>query len=194
MFIGFDAMARNEKVFQGTYAFDASTRGEASFVTDVFELKGRASDLQITTSSNVDNNWIYLNYALINQDSGQAYDFGREVSYYHGHDSDGAWSEGHRSDTVTIPTVPAGKYYLRVEPESDLGHRTIYYTIEAKRDVPQMSFFGLAFLALLAPAGLVTWRSLNFEHLRWAESDYAPGDGSKTPLSFTSIFGNKEDS
>jgi hypothetical protein len=194
LFIFFDAVARNEKVFQGTYGFDASTRGEASFVTDVFELKGRASDLQITTSSNVDNNWIYLNYALINQDSGQAYDFGREVSYYHGYDSDGSWSEGHRSDTVTIPTVPAGKYYLRVEPESDLGRRTIYYTIEAKRDVPQVSFFGIAFLALLAPAGLVTWRSLNFEHLRWAESDYAPADGAKTPLSFTNIFGNREDS
>ena len=27
--------------------------------------------------------------------------------------------------------------------------RTIYYTIAAKRDVPQLSFFGIAFLALL---------------------------------------------
>ena len=41
-----------------------------------------------------------------------------------------------------------------------------------KRDVPQISFFGLAALALLIPACLITWRSLNFEHLRWAESDY----------------------
>jgi hypothetical protein len=191
-FIGFDALARNEQVFQGTYGFDAGNRGEASFVTDVFELKGHTSDLQITTSANVNNSWLYLNYALINQDSGQAYDFGREVSYYHGYDEDGFWSEGHSIDTVTIPTVAPGKYYLRVEPESDLGHRNIYYTIAAKRDVPQMSFFGIAFLALLAPAGLISWRSLTFEHLRWAESDYAPADSAKTPLSFVSLFGDKD--
>jgi hypothetical protein len=30
--------------------------------------------------------------------------------------------------------------------------------------------------------------------LRWAESDYAPADGVKASLSFTNIFGNKEDS
>ncbi|MGB7863789.1 MAG: hypothetical protein WCF74_10410, partial [Candidatus Sulfotelmatobacter sp.] len=115
---------------------------------------------------------------LINQDTGQAYDFGREVSYYHGYDSDGFWSEGKQDDSVAIPSVPPGNYYLRVEPESDSGRGTIWYSITATRDVPQMSFFGLAFLALLVPAALITWRSLNFEHLRWAESDYAPAASS----------------
>jgi hypothetical protein len=137
-------------------------------------LKGRTSTLELSTTTNVDNNWIYLNYALINQDTGQAYDFGREVSYYHGHDSDGSWTEGSRSDSVAIPSVPPGTYFLRVEPESDSGHGTIHYEITAKRDVPQFSFFGIALLALLVPAALITWRSINFEHLRWAESDHAP--------------------
>ena len=36
--------------------------------------------------------------------------------------------------------------------------------------------FGLAALALLIPAGFITWRSMPFEHLRWAESD--SGDSS----------------
>jgi hypothetical protein len=31
---------------------------------------------------------------------------------------------------------------------------------------------------LLVPAGLITWRSINFEHLRWAESDYGDGEES----------------
>jgi len=47
-----------------------------------------------------------LNYALINQDSGQAWDFGREVSYYHGYDSDGSWHEGKQADEVVIPERP----------------------------------------------------------------------------------------
>jgi len=172
--------ARDEQVFEQSYEFNTNVKGEASFVTDVFELKGHTSDVELTTTANVNNNWIYVNYALINQDTGHAYDFGREVSYYHGYDEDGSWSEGSSKDTVTVPCIPAGNYYLRVEPESDLNRGTIYYTITLRRDVPQASFFGLGILALLLPAGLVTWRSLNFEHLRWAESDHggAPDDGS----------------
>jgi hypothetical protein len=165
MLVGFSSFARNEKVIQENYTFNTNARGKASFVTDVFELKGHTSDLELTTTSDVDNNWIFVNYALINEDTGQAYDFGREVSYYHGYDEDGSWSEGARENSVTIPTVPPGNYYLRVEPESDVGHGTISYSISARRDVPQMGFFGLALLALLVPAGLITWRSMNFEHL-----------------------------
>lgn len=176
MLAAFSAFERNEQVLEGDYSFDTNTRGEASFVTEPFELKGHTSDLELATHTSLSNNWIYLNFALINQDTGQAYDFGREVSYYHGHDEDGAWSEGSIDDTVAVPSVPPGKYYLRIEPESDFGHGKIYYGITAKRDVLQASFFGLALLALLVPAGLITWRSMSFEHLRWAESDYAPAE------------------
>jgi hypothetical protein len=171
MLIGFAVTARNEQVMYGTYQFNTNSRGEASFVTDVFEVNGHTSNLELTTEANVNNNWMYVNYALINRDTGQAYDFGREVSYYSGSDQDGPWTEGSRYDHVTIPSVPPGYYYLRVEPESDTGRGTIDYSISLKRDVPQMSFYGLAFLALLAPAALITWRSMNFEHLRWAEGD-----------------------
>ena len=166
------SMARDEQVFEQSVEFNTNVKSEASFVTDVFELKGHTSNVELTTAAKVNNNWIYLNYALINQDTGHAYNFGREVSYYHGYDEDGSWSEGSTKDTVTVPSVPPGNYYLRVEPESDYNHGTIYYTITLKRDVPQASFFALGVLALLLPAALITWRSLNFEHLRWAESDY----------------------
>ena len=171
LMMGFYSVARNEQIFSQSYSFNTNGKSEASFVTEDFELKGRTSNVELTTSAHVDNNWIYLNYALIDEDTGHAFDFGREVSYYHGYDSDGAWSEGSQKDTVTIPGVPPGRYYLRVEPESDYYRGTIYYSITLTRDVPQASFFGLGALALLIPAGFITWRSVNFEHLRWAESD-----------------------
>lgn len=169
MMVLFWSVSRNEQVFQSTYQFNSSTRGEASFVTDVFQLAGHTSNLQIGATANVNNSWIYLSYALINQDTGKAYDAGREISYYYGYDSDGFWSEGERNNTVTIPSVPPGHYYLRVEPESDSRGGIITYTVTATRDVPQASFFGIALLALLVPAGFITWRSMSFEHLRWAE-------------------------
>jgi len=172
---GFDFASNKTTVFDSSYRLNAGEpKGEASFVTDVFELGGRTSNVQITTSASVDNSWIYLNYALINQDSGQAWDFGREVSYYHGYDSDGSWTEGSRRDTVVIPSIPAGHYYLRIEPEVDARHPPISYSVQVKRDVPVLGFFGIAFLALLLPAIAITWRSMNFERMRWAESDHPP--------------------
>jgi len=174
--VGCSMFMRHDEVIQGSYLFNTSSPSEASFVTDPFTLKGRTSNVELTTTAYVDNNWIYLNYALINQDTGQAYDVGREVSYYHGYDQDGAWSEGSQTDTVVLPSVPPGNYYFRVEPESDPGHGAITYSIAARRDVLQLNFFGIALLALLVPPALITWRSVNFEHLRWAESDYAPPD------------------
>jgi hypothetical protein len=174
MMIGFDLIARNQQVFTGYYKYNANQRGEASFVTDDFEVKGHTSNVEVTTSTDLNNRWIYLNYALINEDTGQAFDFGREVSYYHGYDSDGSWSEGSANDHVAIPRVPPGRYYLRVEPEGDPGYGVTYYTVIVKRDVPQYIFYAIALGALLLPAILLTWRSLSFEHLRWAESDHPP--------------------
>lgn len=174
MMIGFDIAARNQPVFTGYYKYDSNHRGEASFVTDDFEVNGHTSNIEVTTSTDLNNRWIYLNYALINETTGQAFDFGREVSYYHGYDSDGAWSEGSANDSVAIPKVPAGRYYLRVEPEGDPGYGVTYYTVSVKRDVPQYSFYGIALGVLLLPAVLLTWRSLSFEHRRWMESDHPP--------------------
>ena len=90
---------------------------EASFVTDTFEVKGHPSNVEISIHTDLNNNWAYFNFALINEDTGQGYDFGREVSYYTGRDSDGAWSEGSPNDSVIVPSVAPGTYYLRVEPE-----------------------------------------------------------------------------
>ena len=174
LMIGFDMMARNEQVLSGSYKFDSREHADASFVTDDFDLKGHTSNVEVDTSTDLNNRWIYLNYALINEETGQAFDFGREVSYYHGYDSDGSWSEGGQNDSVAVPSVPPGRYYLRVEPEGDPSYGVTYYSVTIKRDVPQYSFYGLALLALLAPAILLTWRTLSFEHLRWAESDHPP--------------------
>lgn len=172
---GFDLASSKTTVFDSSYRLNAGEpKGEASFVTDVFNLDGRTSNVQVTTSANVDNSWIYLNYALIDQDSGQAWDFGREVSYYHGYDSDGSWTEGSRKDEVVIPSVPAGHYYLRIEPEVDPRHPPLVYTVQVRRDVTVPGLFGVAFLALLIPAIVITWRSMSFERARWAESDHPP--------------------
>ena len=171
----FDMRAKKEPVLQQTYQYNrADAKSESSFVSDEFALGGDTSTVEVKTSAPVDNHWIYLNYALINLDTGQAWDFGREVSYYHGYDSDGSWTEGKQTDSVVIPSVPAGHYYLRIEAETDPSLPRIAYTVDVIRDVPVFGIYGIAFVALLLPALVISWRAYTFERSRWSESDHPP--------------------
>lgn len=177
-------ISKNKTVFTRAYVFDTNDPvGEHSFVTDTFEFTGtRSAPVKIESYANLDNNWIYLNYALVNEDTGQTYDFGREVSYYSGYDSDGSWTEGSRRDSAIIPSVPPGHYFLRIEPESDRKPGSISYTVTVTHDYPVGYWFWIAVALLFAPALLITWRSMSFEHLRWQESDHA-GSGVISTLS-----------
>jgi hypothetical protein len=96
------------------------------------------------------------------------------VSYYFGYDSDGSWKEGKPNDSVVVPEVPAGTYYLRIEPEVDASHPQIVYSVDVRRDVPVNGFFGIGFLALLIPAIVISLRAASFERSRWSESDHPP--------------------
>ncbi len=168
-------MSRKETVFTGQYQFDRTKGDSTAFVTDPFELKGRNSNVDFQIQTNLANDWMYLNLALINEATGQALDVGRQVSYYSGNDSDGSWTEGSTNDHFRLGSVPSGKYILRVAPEGDeTSRQPVNYQLIIKRDVPSYLFYGVAFLALLLPAGLASAPQVSFEQRRWAESDHAP--------------------
>jgi hypothetical protein len=109
-------LAGNRTVFSNGYTFDRQTT-EAAFVTTPFELDGRRSGVAIDIGTSLENDWVFFSLALINEATGEAREVSRQVSYYSGSDSDGSWSEGTRSETVRLAAVPAGRYFLRVEPE-----------------------------------------------------------------------------
>src|SRR6266403_2335048 len=172
---GFDMRAKKQPVLHETYLFNRfDSKNEASFVTNIFELTGHTSTVEVKTNAPVSNHRIYWNYALINQDTGQAWDFGRELSYYYGYDSDGSWSEGKQNDVVVIPSIPSGHYYLRIEPEVDPALPSIPYTVDVTHDVPVFGIYGIAFVALLVPVVIISFRAYTFELSRWSESDHPP--------------------
>ncbi len=156
--------------FSDHYAYSQGVKSDSAFVTPTFALDGRNSNVELSIHTDLDNNWAYFNFALINDQTGQTFDFAREVSYYH--DSDG--SDGNRNNNVIIPSVPSGQYYLRVEPEMEAGSPYVRYELELRRNVPNYGFFGVAALLLLIPPVLATFRKHSFEAARWRESDYAP--------------------
>lgn len=166
-------------VFSQPYAFTPPGSDSAAFVTPVFPVAGRTSNLEVEIATDLNDSWAYFNLSLINEQTGRALDFGREVSYYSGRDEDGFWSEGEQTDRSYLPAVPAGNYFLRVQPEgAPAGSRMVGYTIRLRRDVPRVTFYLLA-LGLLAVVPFVAVvRMTAFEGARWKESDYAPSGSS----------------
>lgn len=174
----FTFFAGNREVYRKNFQFSQSAPGEHSLVTDIFDVTGRTSNIEVDIASDIENDWAYFNLALINEQTGQGYDFGRELSYYKGRDSDGNWSEGGKRDSVVIPRVPAGRYYLRIEPEMEAGgNHFMSYEVAVRRDVPSTWILLFALPLLLLPALITTIRSAAFEGRRWQESDYAPAGG-----------------
>ncbi|HYM09965.1 MAG TPA: DUF4178 domain-containing protein [Bryobacterales bacterium] len=160
----FSNVGAHEQVFRDSYSFSPGVN-PPSFVTPSFDLKGRTSTVEIAIHTNLYYDWAYFNFALINQDTGQAYDFGREIDYNPG---DLAQSP---NDRVLIPSVPAGHYFLRVEPEVTGGQyrKPLRYELTIRRDVPATMFYWIAGLLILAPPIFMSLRAAGFEKARWQE-------------------------
>lgn len=161
-------------VFRQSYHFSPTAPGERSFVTSMFDFTGSSSNVEVTITTDLNNSWAFFGLALINDGTGVAYDSGKEVSYYTGRDSDGNWTEGNRRESVVFPNVPAGRYYLRVEPEmpADAPMPLVNYELSVTRGVPALGWFIPVFILLLIPPIWISWRAFSFENTRWAESDY----------------------
>jgi hypothetical protein len=175
---------RGEIVYYKAYTFSTADKGEPSLVTPIFELKGRPQPMELTVRTSLVNDWAYFNFALINDDTGDAFEFGREVSYYAGRDSDGSWSEGSSDSSAYLPPVPAGHYYLRIEPEMDAkdGGRPVNgafvnemkYDIILRRGVTNTVWYWFAIVLLMIPPIFGSIRRKSFETRRWMQSDYPP--------------------
>jgi hypothetical protein len=94
------------------------------------------------------------------------------VSYYHGVEDGESWTEGSPTDTVTLPTVPAGRYFLRIETEGDRTASPVRYRVRVVRDVSTSLWFLVALVFIVVPPILASWRAIKFEHARWQESDH----------------------
>lgn len=186
--LAFTVASKRKVVLNESHEFSPLDKGEPSFVTAPFELKGRPAPVQLAVATDLSNNSAYFSFALINQDTGEAFDFNKEVSYYFGSDSDGSWSEGGPNETITIPAVPAGHYYLRVEPEMDAPKTSgdafaaspMNYHLTLTHDAPGYVWFLIAGALLFIPPIWVSIQSKSFETRRWMESDHAPGGTSSS--------------
>jgi len=162
-------------------------------LTSEFRLASATPRLEVEVQTNIDNDWVALDLTLVNQDTGEAWEAGREFSYYYGIaegvDEDGRWtehwSEGSLRGTVAFTSLPAGKYVLAGDAE--LGPMTRLVTSRVKvvpNPSPPWSPFFLLFAVLLAFPIYTFMRYRSFEKQRWAESDHAPEEADEDLSSY----------
>lgn len=165
--------ADREQVFAAPYTYAGpADAAERAFVTPVFALR-EPGTVEIRLHTTLRNAWLGFDLALVDVATGTAYNVAEEVSFYAGADSDGPWTEGSQQGRVLLPRMPAGEYYLRVEPESDPTTGPVDYRLEVRRDVPSLVPYVVALVLLLVPPFVLMLRMFSFEHRRMQESDHA---------------------
>ena len=71
-----------------------------------------------TTGSDFDNAWIDLDISLVERTTQATIEAAAVVEKYSGSDGDGPWSEGSRSKSTKIASVPTGTYDLVIEAQA----------------------------------------------------------------------------
>ncbi len=142
-------------------------------VVGPLNIKEGRKNLAFTLSSPVNNQWIGIEGALVNEETGLVEAFEVASSYYHGVDDGESWSEGSPKETVYLSALPEGRYMLRLAPQWDGATppvRTI--TMELRSGVMHLPYIGLAFAAILLGPLLLLFKVMAFEGRRWQESMY----------------------
>jgi hypothetical protein len=157
------------QVMQDAFQFVPFSADSGAVASQEFTLGGRTSNVEVEIETSLDNGWGFFDIALIDAEHGTAKEVGREISYYHGVEDGESWSEGNTRESVTIPEVPPGRYFLRIGAE---GEAPYGYNVRVRRDVPDVIAFVIALVLLALPWAYAEFRSYSFEFDRWAESDH----------------------
>ncbi len=142
--------------------------------TREFEITGKPRKIAVHNQTSLDNNWIGLDMMLVNKLTGAAWPAARELSFYSGYD-DGRWTEGSQSDEIVFLNVPAGTYYLTLDPDMAPDKLVaVRDRVEVHTAGAGWSNFVLVMIFLLIFPIFSATRHAAFEARRWAESDHAP--------------------
>lgn len=168
-------MARNLVIPLGVYVPPADPAQEV--VLTSLHLPARRSLNELTASAALDNGWVDVDYALVSKQTGESFELGTGFEFYSGADGDGAWSEGTRSSTVLVPSLPRGDYDLVIgtaSGDSRGGRVDQPMQLSLVHDVtPWRNFWIVCAVIAMYPLVLV-YRNLVFERERWSDSAFSP--------------------
>jgi len=145
-----------------------------TFVTPHFQLAGGDQRVEIAATAAVDNGWLDLDIELVNAKTEQTFPAPLEVSYYHGYDSDGSWSEGSDKASIALSAIPPGEYFLTIEPSADAKIDQLPFTIRAQSGGVFFGNYLVALILVMFYPIMIWWRGVRREKERWSDSDFSP--------------------
>ena len=163
-----------KQVLNQSFLFDPRT-AEDTVQTRDFVLKDRTQKVTVRNSTSLANNWIGLELTLVNKVTGAAWPTGREIAYYYGSDGGESWSEGNREDEVVFIDIPAGTYYLAIDPDMPSDKPVaVNDKVEVFTGGTGWSNFVLVMIFLVIFPIFTRMRHAAFEAKRWGNSDFPP--------------------
>lgn len=170
------ATSMNKICYQAAVPYLPNVSSKDTFTSPVFRLDKGSANVELDFSTDVDNSWLYASGELVNDATNETYPFETTVEYYHGWESGESWSEGSTKNTLTVSSVPAGRYYVNIDTQSgdfrNFADHVLNLTV--KRDVPNfLNLFWSLILVSILPA--ISWyRQRADEVARWSQSDFSP--------------------
>lgn len=161
---------RQEVIYENNFSVPDSATLAPIITTDI-KLDKWQSNIDFEITAPVDNNWFELGITLVNKDNGKEHTVQQGVEKYSGYSDGESWSEGSNTETVMMHAVPAGNYFMRLEPAKGTGG-VPYFRLIATYDVPiWRNFFIFVLFALLPLVSLLVMVTVK-EGRRWQNSPF----------------------
>ncbi len=143
------------------------------FTTKTFNIDDQSSAVEFEISSEVDNNWLETNIVLVNEKTNETWEVTEGVEYYSGNEGGESWTEGSKTTTVLLSSIPKGSYHLNVYPAAgDPATKNIF--IRVSTNVTTWLNLLIACFALCLYPIYCWFRKTSFEKQRWLNSNYSP--------------------
>lgn len=135
-----------------------------------FEIKGNRNVRVTAEAQGIDNSWVELDADLVNEQNSDVESVPIQIEYYHGSDSDGAWTEGNKEQDATMSSIAGGKYTLRIAGSWGNWNQPLPLNVKVEQNVVRGVNFCCAFVVLLIIPLLAIFRKITFESKKWSES------------------------
>jgi hypothetical protein len=171
---------RKNTVFDNTYqlASSASTAGAEEgqiFFSKPFTLKAN-QNVEISASAEATNFWLGIDGNLVDEQTGLVQGFSLPVEYYAGVDDGESWTEGSKASDACLSALPEGEYSMRLEVHGNLKNPPMQLHVRVRQNVPRLSHWLVAMLAVTAIPLAVGGYHIRFESRRWSDSNIADGE------------------
>jgi hypothetical protein len=162
-----------------------SANGSNPAFSQPFDLKGNRN-IQITMTAPVSNSWASFDVDLVNEVNNEVESVPIDIEFYSGVDDGESWSEGGQTQDVSLSSVPAGRYVLRIDGQWQNWQQPLPVTVKVEQNVTRGTNFCCAFIVLLIIPLISIIRKWMFESSRWSQSMFSTSGSSDSSDSCSS--------